>query len=132
MNWHRIHLSHGLHNVRAVPNVTMNTALLYLLNDSRGANRYPYIDHGLNLEVEITRMFVTAQQFQQTHPSFWLYKDPLIAEPRIPIVFSRTWVRPATEGWHWLSVFQMFDIDDHDSVKRLYERREWYPYKELR
>jgi len=114
----------------------MNNGLLYLLNNRSGANRYPYIDHGLNLEVEITRMFATAKQFQphtEVKPSFWLYKDSQLAEPQIPIVFSRTWVRSgATEsdGWHWLSVFQVFDIDDHDSVKRLYERREWFPYKE--
>ena len=156
MNWQRLTLNHAMQleirNMSVGSNIIMNNSLLYLLNDGRGANRYPYIEHGLNLEVEITRMYATAKQFHshrqtdcltaptvfrphtEIKPSFWLYKDPQQLTPRVPIIFSRTWVHPGTatsaDEWHWLSIFQVFNIDDHDSVKRLYERREWFPYKD--
>lgn len=140
MNWQRLKLP-----VRplSAPNSSMQTNLLYLLNDAelggRGRfNRIPFIEHGLNLEAEVDRMVATAGRLHsyQVYPNFWLYTDPLTAgQPvKTPFILSRTWLhqRPSrSECLYWLSVFQVFDVErDQAAIKQFYQRREWFPYKE--
>lgn len=100
-------------------------------------NRNPFINHGINLNVEIERMLATATSFPRfpVYPSFWLYHNPNTRSlpVSIPLIVSRTWIheRPLHGGaLYWLTVFQMFDMDrDQIAIADLYRRREeWFPY----